>query len=401
MRRLIFLILFSFCINFNSLASCNCPESTACDVCKGGIVSLTLRYVGSVAADIKIQDSKAVYFTGTVSPYQDITITGTKSNGKFETDVVDLLVNGLLQTNIDVNCGQAVFVNSTFGNFLVIAGESRQGGALCCNGNTQVDQPPVITNCPSDIEASINGNACNQIINWTAPLATDDCKLSSFTTTHVPGQQFPLGKTTVTYTAIDESNNKTTCSFNITINDKAKPVINNCPTDMQDSIFVKDRNVKDVRWTLPTATDNCGTALLTSTYDPGALFGVGSTVVVYTATDNAGNKSTCQFNVVITARKGEATSPLDIIKYLTPGANNGHDTWAIGHIEKYPKNKVIIFDRWGSLVFTTTGYDNSTKVWKGTNASGMIVPSGTYFYRIELNDGGSAVETGFIELIEK
>jgi len=48
-------------------------------------------------------------------------------------------------------------------------------------------------------------------------------------------------------------------------------------------------------------------------------------------------------------------------------------------LEKYPGNSVIIMNRNGSEVFKKTDYDNS---WNGES-----LPSTTYYYVVELNDG--------------
>ena len=55
-----------------------------------------------------------------------------------------------------------------------------------------------------------------------------------------------------------------------------------------------------VNWTAPTVSDNCGgTLTLTTTKNPGTIFNLGTTLVTYTATDAAGNTSTCSFNVIV------------------------------------------------------------------------------------------------------
>ena len=78
--------------------------------------------------------------------------------------------------------------------------------------------------------------------------------------------------------------------------DDEDPVISNCPTG---DITVGSCN-NTVNWTTPTATDNCSVTL-TSTHNPGDVFSVGTTNVVYTATDGAGNTATCSFNVIVDA----------------------------------------------------------------------------------------------------
>ena len=55
-----------------------------------------------------------------------------------------------------------------------------------------------------------------------------------------------------------------------------------------------------VTWTEPTATDNSGTATLSSrTHAPGTFFLVGTTDVTYTFVDSSGNSATCTFTVTV------------------------------------------------------------------------------------------------------
>ena len=53
-------------------------------------------------------------------------------------------------------------------------------------------------------------------------------------------------------------------------------------------------------WTEPTATDDTGFVILTSTHDSGGTFPIGATTVTYTATDAAGNEATCSFVITVT-----------------------------------------------------------------------------------------------------
>jgi gliding motility-associated-like protein len=56
---------------------------------------------------------------------------------------------------------------------------------------------------------------------------------------------------------------------------------------------------------------------------------------------------------------------------------------------------VVIFNRWGSIVYESIGY---VEPWDGT-FNGEDLPMGTYFYKIELNDPESTVYSGPISII--
>ena len=80
-------------------------------------------------------------------------------------------------------------------------------------------------------------------------------------------------------------------------NDITPPVLSACPDDI--TVFTTIAT-GSATWTPPTATDNCSDVTLTSNFEPGySGFAVGTTPVIYTATDESGNSSTCSFTVTV------------------------------------------------------------------------------------------------------
>lgn len=77
--------------------------------------------------------------------------------------------------------------------------------------------PPVISNVPANINLVAPAGSTTATATWTAPTASDDVGVSSFTSTHASGSNFPIGTTTVTYTAMDVAGNTTTASFTVTV----------------------------------------------------------------------------------------------------------------------------------------------------------------------------------------
>jgi len=86
------------------------------------------------------------------------------------------------------------------------------------------------------------------------------------------------------------------------------------------------------------------------------------------------------------------------------GDGIGNDFLMIENIEKYPKNDVVVFNRWGGTVFKISGYDNKANVFKGRANTGISVggdvPDGSYFYIVNIVDrsGKKHRFTGFIVL---
>ena len=94
------------------------------------------------------------------------------------------------------------------------------------NGNTVTQEQnvvidditfPDIIDCPGDITETANNDTCSAFVFWTEPTVLDNCDGAIITSTHSPGDVFPSGTTTVTYTAIDVGMNETTCSFEVTV----------------------------------------------------------------------------------------------------------------------------------------------------------------------------------------
>lgn len=67
---------------------------------------------------------------------------------------------------------------------------------------------------------------------------------------------------------------------------------------------------------------------------------------------------------------------------FSPNGDGWNDTWVIDLIELFPDVQVEIYNRWGQLLFESVGYADP---WDGTY-NGGLVPIGTYYYVVNLND---------------
>ncbi len=195
-------------------------------------------------------------------------------------------------------------------NFAFIANKTGATGCLTIddvcvtNPCTNDVTAPTFTGCPANITINGTGTATTGIATWTAPVATDNCSTPAVVSNFNSGQSFPIGVTTVTYTATDSKGLTAVCSFTVTYvnpcaNDLTPPSFGTtCPTN---KTTVSTNNACVVYgFTAPTATDNCGTPSVSSTYVNGFCFPVGTTTVTYTAADAANNKATCTFTVTVT-----------------------------------------------------------------------------------------------------
>lgn len=81
---------------------------------------------------------------------------------------------------------------------------------------------------------------------------------------------------------------------------------------------------------------------------------------------------------------------------ITPNGDGANDAWSVPGIEDFPKNELVIFNRWGDIVYEKSPYDNS---WQGTNTDGDPLPIGAYFFNLKLNDTAETEYAGSISIL--
>ena len=114
------------------------------------------------------------------------------------------------------------------------------------------------------------------------------------------GGTFPIGVTLNTYTVTDNNDNTASCSFFVTVEDNQAPVLSNCPQDVTVQLDPLACTIP-VDFLDPTVDDNCPGALvsLVTPLGSGADFPIGTSEVIFQATDVAGNTSQCSFNITV------------------------------------------------------------------------------------------------------
>ncbi len=90
----------------------------------------------------------------------------------------------------------------------------------------------------------------------------------------------------------------------------------------------------------------------------------------------------------------EAPAVTDPPTGISPNGDGINDEFIIPELEenpgKYPKNELVVFNRWGDIVFQAKPYNND---WTGTNQkNGKDLPAGTYFYIIRLDIGEGEIK---------
>ncbi|MCW4469683.1 HYR domain-containing protein [Flavobacterium sp. MFBS3-15] len=153
---------------------------------------------------------------------------------------------------------------------------------------------PTIT-APVSIIANNTPNSCTGNPALGTPVVSDNCPAATVVTNNAPAA-FPIGVTVVTWTVTDAGGNTATATQSVTIQDNQNPQLS-----VQMVVTVPANNgscfATGVNLGIPTATDNC-TGVTVSNNAP-AQFPVGTTIVVWTATDASGNTVTRNQTVIV------------------------------------------------------------------------------------------------------
>jgi gliding motility-associated-like protein len=135
------------------------------------------------------------------------------------------------------------------------------------------------------------------------------------------------------------------------------------------------------------------TYLSSTTVSNPSFTATATTTYILTVSD-ASNTCSSTDDVTVTV-----VSPIVIPNVITVNGDGLNDTWEIENIEGYPNAIIEIYNRWGNLVWKSTGYP---KNWDGSNyRNGEILPDGTYFYIINLQSQiYDEPYTGYIQIVK-
>jgi hypothetical protein len=194
--------------------------------------------------------------------------------------------------------------------------------------------------------------------------ASDNCPGVTVTRAGVPsGNNFPVGTTTITYTATDRSGNTATDTQTVTIVDNTAPTITapaavtlyTGPGATSCGVTVADLNAS-----LGTATtsDNCPGAItvVRGGVPSGNTFPLGDTTVTYTATDAHGNSSATvtQQVTVVDNTPPVVTPPANIVVYLPLNST------ATSMVVNYPNPATATDNCAGTITFNYSPASGST-----------------------------------------
>jgi gliding motility-associated-like protein len=194
---------------------------------------------------------------------------------------------------------------------------------------------------------------------------------------------------TISYSAYSEINGcySDTINFNLYIEPQPQaafnylpnPVIVNVPVIFSDNSTIHTGTAYAWNW-------NFGDSTSATIQNPSHTYTQPGTYnVCFALTTNEGCLDTiCQSITVIPA---EIVAP----NVITPNNDGENDLLVFSFLEFYPNNELLIFNRWGTLLYQTKNYKND---WDGSKYS-----DGTYYYILKIIDTDK-IYNGFFELLK-
>jgi gliding motility-associated-like protein len=268
------------------------------------------------------------------------------------------------------------------GNYIVSVTDSHG-----CNttGNVVILQPSdeisiTLTQVSPQCAGGGNGSATAQVIGGTGPYTY------SWDTSPEQTTATATGLSTGSYTVTITDFNGCTKSGSVAITEPEPIVLDHsatvasCPDAADGSI---------------TLTVTGGTAPYNFIWSDGAI------------TQNRTNIKPGTYSVVVTdmnscAKALEAevdfTGTFECVvipQIITPNNDGYNDTWILKNIDLYPDAEMLVFNRWGKLIFRTKNISDNP--WDG-RYNGKLVPTDSYHYILYLNDG-SEPKSGVISVI--
>lgn len=118
---------------------------------------------------------------------------------------------------------------------------------------------------------------------------------------------------------------------------------------------------------------------------------------VYTATVTDANSCKQTYNTVVKQEKCLVTL---IPQLISPNGDGKNDFFFINTIDYFPNNKLEIYNRWGSLIYSKNKYDNSfngTANVRNSLGNGLL-PASSYFVVFDFGDWQTPSYKGYLEI---
>lgn len=128
----------------------------------------------------------------------------------------------------------------------------------------------------------------------------------------------------------------------------------------------------------------------------------GTIEVLYEICDNV-CLDLCDTAMVVITVEADPAADCDFVPNgITPNGDGLNDELVFDVLlnnpsTEFPDNEIIIFNRWGDVVYQAKPYNND---WRGTNQSGNELPQGTYYYILRLSIADGEILRGDITILK-
>lgn len=222
--------------------------------------------------------------------------------------------NVLAGTTASDNCGPVTLSQSPAADTMV--GVGAHTITITATDSAGNSRTATVTFTVNDITAPTLSAPANVIVN-TGPGAiscgagvteaqlgtanvSDNASSVSISRSGVPaGNVFPVGTTTITYTATDAAGNSTQATQTVTVIDNTSPSLAAPAPTSVNAGPGGQAAIPNVLATT-TASDNCGPVTLSQSPVAGTMVGVGTHTITITAMDSAGNTRTATTTFTVT-----------------------------------------------------------------------------------------------------
>lgn len=295
--------------------------------------------------------------------------------------------NGTSGGNSDVKCAQ--------GTVTVTINSVNDAPELASIGSRTIDEDTTLTFTASAADADVPADALTYALADAPNGAIIDSQSGVFTWNAAePG--------VYTFT-VKVSDNGTPAladaeQITVTVSDKTPPVINNAPSNQ--TIEATGANGAIAVWTTPTAIDSFdGVVKVDCSQVSGAVFPIGSTTVICSAADAAGNVSTHNFTIIVrdtTAPSISIASPVNanylLGQNVTANYNCADIASGVASCGGTAANGALIGTATtGAKTFTVTAIDNAGNTRTQTVAYTVGYAITVLFDQTKAHNSGSTI----------
>lgn len=244
-----------------------------------------------------------IYTTPTASDNLAGTVSVTKLSGKASGDTASIGVYTAIWTGTD-----------NWGNV---------GSCPVQITVSDMEGPNLI--CPNNISVMNDTNLCGAMVGYSVQPALDN-DLNYYIPNMMAGIDsgsfFPIGTTNVVYRVADAQNNRSYCSFNVTVIDTVPPVFTSgCPNDTTVNINPTICGQYVAQPLLAASDNSCANPTIgLVTGSVSGYYEMGTTVQQYQIRDNQNNTTVCTYHVTVVDNNNlTITCPPDITRNTDPG----------------------------------------------------------------------------------